>query len=130
MSGALSRQLIDYVEAHYCEDISLESVANAFHLSASYVSSLFKQQANKGFRKYIIDRRIEQAQKLLLTSSMERQARVRDVLAANGIPYRVKTSSNISRSRGVMPGMRMDMLYQYSIYVKKDDYEKARHLIR
>ena len=67
---------------------------------------------------------------LLLTTSMERQARVRDVLAANGIPYRVKTSSNISRSRGVMPGMRMDMLYQYRIYVKKDDYEKARHLIR
>ena len=67
---------------------------------------------------------------LLLTNSVERQARVRDVLAANGIPYRVKTSSNISRSRGVMPGMRMDMLYQYRIYVKKDDYEKARHLIR
>ena len=67
---------------------------------------------------------------LLLTTSMERQARVRDVLAANGIPYRVKTSSNISRSRGVVPGMRMEMLYQYRIYVKKDDYEKARHLIR
>ena len=65
---------------------------------------------------------------LLLTSSMERQARVRDVLAANGIPYRVKTSSNISRSRGIMPGMRMDMLYQYRIYVKKDDYEKAQYL--
>ena len=71
MGGALSQQLIDYVEAHYCEDISLESVANAFHLSASYVSSLFKQQANKGFRKYIIDRRIEQAQKLLLTTNMK-----------------------------------------------------------
>ena len=67
---------------------------------------------------------------LLLTTSMERQARVQDVLAANGIPYRVKTSSNISRSRGVVPGMRMEMLYQYRIYVKKDDYEKARHLIR
>ena len=67
---------------------------------------------------------------LLLTSSMERQARVRDLLSANKIPYRVKTSSNISRSRGVIPGMRMDMLYQYRIYVKKDDYEKAKYLIR
>ena len=67
---------------------------------------------------------------LLLTSSMERQASVRDLLAANKIPYRVKTSSNISRSRGVIPGMRMDMLYQYRIYVKKDDYEKAKYLIR
>jgi len=67
---------------------------------------------------------------LLLTSSMERQARVRDVLAANHIPYRVRTSSNISRSRGVIPGMRMDLMYQYRIYVKRSDYEKAKFLIR
>ena len=67
---------------------------------------------------------------LLLTSSMERQARVRDVLAANKIPYLVRTSSNISRSRGAIPGMRMDLLYQYYIYVKRCDYEKAKHLIQ
>ena len=67
---------------------------------------------------------------LLLTSSMERQARVRDMLAANKIPYLVRTSSNISRSRGVMPGMRMDMLYQYRIYVKRCDYEKAKFLLK
>ena len=67
---------------------------------------------------------------LLLTSSMERQARVRDMLAANDIPYLVRTSSNISRSRGVMPGMWMDMLYQYRIYVKRCDYEKAKYFIR
>ena len=67
---------------------------------------------------------------LLLTSSMERQARVRDVLAANHIPYRVRTSSNISRSRGVIPGMRMDLMYQYRIYVKRSDYEKAKALTR
>ena len=67
---------------------------------------------------------------LLLTSSMERQARVRDMLAANKIPYLVRTSSNISRSQGVMPGMRMDMLYQYRIYVKRSDYEKAKFLLK
>jgi hypothetical protein len=67
---------------------------------------------------------------LLLTSSLEQQARVRDTLAANDIPYLVRTSSNISRSRGVIPGMRMDMMYQYHIYVKRSDYEKAKYLIR
>ena len=67
---------------------------------------------------------------LLLTTRMEHQARVRDLLVANNIPYLVRTSSNISRSRGVVPGMRMDMLYQYRIYVKRTDYEKARALIR
>ena len=67
---------------------------------------------------------------LLLTSSMERQARIRDILETNHIPYRVRTSSNISRSRGVIPGMRMDLMYQYRIYVKRSDYEKAKFLIR
>ena len=67
---------------------------------------------------------------LLMTTSMERQARVRDVLAANNIPYHVRAKSNFSRSRGVIPGMRMDLLYQYYIYVKRSDYEKAEHLIR
>lgn len=67
---------------------------------------------------------------LLVTTSMERQASVRDILASNNIPYRVRTSSNISRSRTVIPGMRMDLRYQYYIYVKRSDYEKARDLIR
>ena len=67
---------------------------------------------------------------LLLTSSMERQAKVRDILAANGIPYHMRTSSNLSRSRTVIPGMRMDLMYRYRIYVKRSDYEKARSLIR
>jgi hypothetical protein len=67
---------------------------------------------------------------LLLTSSLEHQARVRDLLAANKIPYRVKTSSNLSRSRTVLPGMRMDVRYQYRIYVKKEDYEKAKYVLR
>ena len=66
---------------------------------------------------------------LLLTASMEQQARVRDVLASNGIPYRVRVKSNMSRSRTVIPGMRMDLMYQYYIYVKKADYEKAKYLI-
>ena len=70
---------------------------------------------------------------LLTTSSMERQTSIRDILAANGIDYRVRIKSNtggVSRSRTVLPGTKMDCMYQYYIYVKKDDYEKAQHLIR
>ena len=66
---------------------------------------------------------------LLLTLSMEQQARVRDALAANGIDYQVRVRSNGTRSRTVLPGMRLDAMYRYYIYVKKEDYEKARHLV-
>ena len=70
---------------------------------------------------------------LLTTASMERQAQVRDALAANGIECWVRVRSNTggaTRSRTVVPGMRMDMMYQYDIYVKRADYEKAKYLIR
>ena len=70
---------------------------------------------------------------LLMTASMERQANVRDVLEANGIEYRVRARRNtggLSRSRTVMPGTKMESMYQYYIYVKRSDYEKAKYLIR
>ena len=70
---------------------------------------------------------------LLTTTGMELQAKVRNILADNKIPYRVRVKSNIggaSRSRMVMPGTRMESMYQYYIYVKKSDYEKAKYLIQ
>lgn len=70
---------------------------------------------------------------LLITNSMEHQSRVRDALAANGIDYQVRVKSNtggLSRSRTVMPGTRMELMYQYYIYVKRNDYEKAKYLLR
>ena len=70
---------------------------------------------------------------LLTTISVEHQAKVRDALAANGIDYRVRVRSNtggMSRNRAVMPGTRMETQYQYYIYVKRCDYEKACYLIR
>ena len=70
---------------------------------------------------------------LLTTFSMEQQAKVRDVLAANGIQYRVRVRRNtggLSRSRTVMPGTEMGSMYQYYIYVKRSDYEKAKYFIK
>ena len=73
---------------------------------------------------YLFNRR-----ELLLTNSMERQARVRDALAEKGIPCQVRCRSNYSRSRTVLPGTQLDAMYRYYIYVKKEDYEKAKALI-
>ena len=70
---------------------------------------------------------------LLTTTSMEQQSNVRNILADNKIPYRVRVRNNaggMSRSRVVMPGMQTEYMYQYYIYVKKTDYEKAKYLIQ
>ena len=70
---------------------------------------------------------------LLLTTSLEQQAKIRDTLAANGIECFVKARSHVggfARSRTVIPSMKQEFLYQYYIYVKRTDYEKAKYLTR
>ena len=74
---------------------------------------------------------------LVVTFKLEEQARVRDILAANGIDYRVKTVNRASpspfssgtRGRSGTFGLRTDAMYEYVIYVKKEDYGRAIHLV-
>ena len=70
---------------------------------------------------------------LLTTANMEQQVKVRNILAEKGIPYQVRVRSNtggLSRSRTVLPGTKMDLMYQYTVYVKRTDYEKAKFLTK
>ena len=74
---------------------------------------------------------------LLTTFSMEEQNRVRDILAQNGIDYRVKVTNPSARStvagsgraRTGSLGIDMDCVYQYYIYVHKKDYARAQSLL-
>jgi len=74
---------------------------------------------------------------LLVTWSMTEQAKIRDILASNNIEYSIRTG-NLARTSPYSPGtrarmgsigFRADSMYQYTIYVKKTDYERARFLI-
>ena len=74
---------------------------------------------------------------LLLTMDMKRQWEVRDILAAGGIQYTVKTTNLQSASvlgsgRARMGSFGTDPAYscEYKIYVHKKDHEKAQALIK
>ena len=70
---------------------------------------------------------------LITTFSRDAQARVRDVLSQNGIDYRIKTDSHPSgmyaRGRTGTLGQNPAHAYQYTIFVHRNDYEKAQYLI-
>lgn len=73
---------------------------------------------------------------LLITMSMEVQSKVREILSANGIDYFIKTknlqaSPWYSNNRGHTGTafINADYSYEYKIYIRKEDYEKAIHLI-
>lgn len=74
---------------------------------------------------------------LLITMSMDVQANVRSVLAANHIDYSIKTKNlqaspwySNSRARTGTFGINSDYSYEYKIYVRNEDYDKAMTLIR
>lgn len=75
---------------------------------------------------------------LYLTLSMPEQARITGILAENGIEYQVICRSHDSssfmpderghRERHGVFGEDMAHYYQYSVYVRRKDLERARYL--
>ncbi|WP_028545875.1 response regulator [Paenibacillus taiwanensis] len=71
---------VQYMKAHFHEDLSLERLAAYVYLNPVYFSQLFKQKAGQGFKDYLIQLRMDQA-KLLLSST---ELRLADIAARIG----------------------------------------------
>lgn len=59
-----------YLQEHMEEDVSLSILAEKFHLSAQYISQLFKSEIGVNFLAYLTNLRIEKAKKLLATTAL------------------------------------------------------------
>ena len=57
-----------YLQNHLQEEVSLNVLAQEFHLNAQYISQLFKSEIGVGFLTYLTNIRIEHAKKLLLST--------------------------------------------------------------
>ena len=76
---------------------------------------------------------IANRKELLVTYDMNEQARVRNILTETGIDYTIKTVnltsptplSGASRGRTGGAGVKSESMYEYHIYVKKTEYERA-----
>lgn len=63
--------ITSYLQEHYSEDITLDSVAEQFHMSRTYVSRLLKRYANQSFLKMLIDIRMEVARKMIMEDKLK-----------------------------------------------------------
>ena len=72
---------------------------------------------------------------MAITYSMKEQARIRDILTAEGIDYIIDTKGTVMRNMGARGpaiqqfGENITASTEYRIYVLKKDYDKASHLI-
>ncbi len=79
---------IAYIQEHYRDaDISVEQVAEKFHISVSYFSKLFNEYVGLTFPEFISDLRLEYARKLLSSTPDINVKKVAEICGYSGTSY-------------------------------------------
>ena len=96
-----------YLQEHLADEMSLAVLAEEFHLNPQYISQLFKNEIGVNFLSYLTNIRMENAKKLLLSTSLS----IAEVADRSGFgDYRVFTKV-FKKSEGITPSQyRRDFL--------------------
>ncbi|MGO4497659.1 helix-turn-helix domain-containing protein [Paenibacillus sp. 2RAB27] len=81
-----SEKIMNWLESHYSEEISLDRLAEHLHISKYYVSRVFKQETASSLSDYVLARRIRQAC-LLLHSSNKGIEQISIEVGMHNFPY-------------------------------------------
>lgn len=65
-TDSLYGQMVDYIENHYCEKITLDEIAGRLHANRSYLSRLYKSRSGMNLFDHILRLRIEKAKEYML----------------------------------------------------------------
>lgn len=63
-------ELLNYVDQHLMEELSLQELAVRFHLNYTYCSELFRSTTGQTFTKYLTSHRMERAAKLIESTAL------------------------------------------------------------
>ncbi len=79
-------QCVEYIEAHLHMPLRIWELAELVHLSPSYLSVLFRRETGKTFSDYVLYRRIETAENMLLYSDYS-ATEISEILAFSSQSY-------------------------------------------
>lgn len=72
--------IIQYIQEHYCDDLSTAMLSEQFGLSSNYITNLLKQELGIRYNDYITRLRLDHAKELLLTTNLS----VKNITSACG----------------------------------------------
>ena len=68
--NVFAQRIKDYIDRHFAEDFSLQSMADALHVSPYYLAHVCKDVTGYSPLQYVLRRRIGEAQTLLITTEL------------------------------------------------------------
>lgn len=95
----LIKAIRHFIQQHYMEELTLETLAEKVHLSPSYLSKLFKRETGENLSIYIQNVRIQQAKILLCTTDLKTY----EVAERVGISDPVYFSRTFKKITGMKP---------------------------
>lgn len=94
------KTVLSYVDAHYAENISVESMAKLCFYSKSYFMKFFKESMGSSFVSYLKDYRLEIASRMLLATDDN----ILDISSACGFDNLSYFNRSFKKKYGVTPG--------------------------
>lgn len=105
----LSHQIRMYVDSQPIETLSTPGVAKAFNISESYCARVFKQTFDCSLTTYLIQKKIGEAQTLLLTTDLS----IKEIGEKVGYPNQSYFSKIFTQTVGTSP-LRYQKMYCHS----------------
>ncbi len=94
------RRVLDYIEAHLDQELTLAELSSVACLSPCHLSRSFKQEVGIGPQRYTVQRRVERAKALLRYGSDT----LAGVAAAVGFADQSHFTAAFRRETGMTPG--------------------------
>lgn len=119
-TGSLVSRLsvvLDYLDTHYSENITLEEVAGIANFSKFYFTRLFKQYTSQTFYDYLSSRRIQAAEQMLTVPNLA----ITDVSLKSGFSSLSSFNRTFKRLKGCSPSEYRSL---YTIGQLKNDHLK------
>ncbi|GMX60144.1 hypothetical protein Elgi_69110 [Paenibacillus elgii] len=92
--------VLEYMEAHLCEDINLDAIADKLNLTPGYLSTYFKEETGVNFSDKLNELRINRAKELLTNLEL----RIQDVASYVGYQNVNSFIRMFKRCSGITPG--------------------------
>lgn len=90
---------IKYIKVHLRENPSLKDTAKGIHVSPSYLSKIFINQLHTSFSEFVLNEKVQYAQKLLVNSKMS----MTQIAMESGFSSNAYFSDCFKRNMGISP---------------------------
>lgn len=95
----LVRNISEYLDEHFLDTVNLKELGDQFHLSHYYIAHVFKEETGLSPMKYIMQRRIGEAQNMLMNTS----ASVQEISSQLGFNSTSHLSTVFKKYVGISP---------------------------